>query len=98
VVSWDRRFGTSEGLPNGRIGETPRRPRDESGRAGTSPKMKFDETRFDTEARVTRVVIDDTGARETIGLARIGMFRAIRHGTGAPPDGPRNAAPPKQRK
>ena len=72
-MSWDRWFGKMEGLPNGRIGETPRHPRNGTD-PGTFPKAKYDSS----DSRVVmRVVIEKTGGRDPVGLAQIGMFRSI---------------------
>lgn len=94
-MSWDRRLGRTEGLPNGRIGETSRYPGLDAGRLRTSPKAKYDEA----ESRVTmRVRVEDTDERGLIGFAQIGMFRAIRRSADLNSDGQRNPAPPKERK
>lgn len=97
-MSRDRRFETSEGLPNGRIGETPQRLSIAPGRSGTSPKTT-PKAKFDVESRATmRVRVEETGARDLIGLAQIGMFRAIRRSADVKPTGTRSSGPPKERK
>lgn len=68
-MSWERWFGKMEGLPNGRIGDSPRR----FGSAGesSSPKAKYDIT----ESRVAmRVLVE----KSPMGLGQIGMVRATR--------------------
>lgn len=93
-MSWDRRFGRMEGLPNGRIGDYPRHPR-EGAAPGTSPKARYD----GAEARVAmRVVIEKAGGRGSIELAQLGMFRSIRRSSGLKGDSNRSPAPPKERK
>lgn len=95
-MSRDRRFGTTEGLPNGRIGDTSHRLVNDTERSGTlsTPKVKFD-----MESRTTvHVKIEESGARGLIGLAQIGMFRAIRRSTDLNSASKRNPSPPKERK
>lgn len=93
-MSWDRWFGKMEGLPNGRIGETPRHSRNGAD-PGTPPKAKYDSA----ESRVAmRVVIEKTGERGAVGLAQLGMFRSIRRSAELSPSGKRSPTPPKERK
>lgn len=93
-MSWDRWFGKIEGLPNGRIGETPRYPRSATD-PGTPPRAKYE----GAESHVAmRVVIEKTGGRGSVGLAQLGMFRSIRRSADLKVVSKRGPAPPKERK
>lgn len=93
-MSWDRRFGKTEGLPNGRIGETIRWPGSDGNASRPSPKATFESV----ESRVAmRVLVEKAGASGPGGRARMGVFQAVRRHTELKPDDDKTTSPkPKE--
>lgn len=93
-MSWDRRFGKMEGLPNGRIGETPRHSGNGAKSPGTSPKVKYD----GVEQRVAmRVVIERIVESGPVGVSPISKVRTVRRSTPLKAENKPTAPAPKGR-